>query len=523
MTREELVALVVTNEALLKKQERENEAHLKKITELELQLTWFKRYVFGQRTEKRILKKVSNNQMYLGEMFEVKDPETPPPPTETVKKYERRQRRKFPNLGDESSQLKFDDTVPVEVIEVPNPEIEGLAPEQYDELGEEHSYRIVQKRSPYGIIKYVKKKYKLKGSGKIVSAPSPAAVIERSVADVSFLAGMVIDKLQYHLPLYRQHQRLERFGIHLSRGTLPNLMIRVSQLLEPVYQSQFSSILQSSVLAMDETPIKAGRDKPGKMHQSYFWPIYGDKGEIVFLYSTSHSQQVVSEALGEYSGVLITDGYKVYENYAEQFKKVTHAQCWAHTRRKFDEAKEFEPELCDKALEFIGKMYAVEAEFRDEPEKNNLGQLRDTKSRPVVDEFFKWLNETLAKQALLPSNPFTSAANYALNREKALRVFLDNPQVPIDTNHVERALRPIPMGRKNWLFCWSEEGARCVGILQSLIISCQMQEVDPYTYLVDVLQRIDTHPVIDIHLLTPRLWKDNFASNPLRSIVDKIV
>ncbi len=101
-------------------------------------------------------------------------------------------------------------------------------------------------------------------------------------------------------------------------------------------------------------------------------------------------------------------------------------------------------------------------------------------------------------------------------------MFLDNPAVPLDTNHVERAIRPIPLGRKNWLFCWSEVGARCAGIFQSLIASCKFQGVDPYVYLVDVLQRIDTHKIQDVHLLTPRLWKEHFAANPLRSDLDKI-
>ena len=113
------------------------------------------------------------------------------------------------------------------------------------------------------------------------------------------------------------------------------------------------------------------------------------------------------------------------------------------------------------------------------------------------------------------------AASYALTREKALRVFLEYPDVPLDTNHLERAIRPIAMGRKNWLFCWTEIGAKYVGIIQSLLSTCRVQGIDPYTYLVDVLQRIDTHPAKDVALLTPRLWKEHFAANPLRSDIDR--
>jgi transposase len=126
------------------------------------------------------------------------------------------------------------------------------------------------------------------------------------------------------------------------------------------------------------------------------------------------------------------------------------------------------------------------------------------------------------EQVLLPTNPFTVATHYALTREAGLRVFLEYPEVPLDTNHLEREIRAIAMGRKAWLFCWTELGARYVGIVQSLIASCRLQGVDPYVYLVDVLQRIDIHPAFEVHLLTPRLWKQHFADNPLRSDLDRL-
>ena len=125
--------------------------------------------------------------------------------------------------------------------------------------------------------------------------------------------------------------------------------------------------------------------------------------------------------------------------------------------------------------------------------------------------------QQLQQAALLPSNPLTKALNYALERRAGLRVYLEDPAVPIDTNHLERALRPIPMGRKAWLFCWSEVGAEAVATFQSLIVSCRLHDIDPSTYLVDVLQRIDRHPASQVEQLIPRLWKQRFADSPLRS------
>ncbi len=139
-----------------------------------------------------------------------------------------------------------------------------------------------------------------------------------------------------------------------------------------------------------------------------------------------------------------------------------------------------------------------------------------------MDDFFKWLREVFQQRLLLPTGPFTKAANYGIEREAGLRVFLENPDVAIDTNHLERQVRPLAIGRRNWLFCWTEVGAKHVGIIHSLLATCKLQGVDPYTYLVDVLQRVETHPARDVHLLTPRLWKQHFAQNPLRSDLDRI-
>jgi transposase len=144
-----------------------------------------------------------------------------------------------------------------------------------------------------------------------------------------------------------------------------------------------------------------------------------------------------------------------------------------------------------------------------------------THAKPIVDQFFAWIEERFAAHGLLPSNPFVKALVYAKERRSNLEVYLTDPDVPIDTNHLERALRVIPMGRKNWLFAWTELGAKHIGIAQSLIATCRLHQIDPYTYFVDVLQRIGSHPHRLVEQLTPRLWKQHFASNPLRSDVNQ--
>jgi len=487
--------------------------------ELERQLEWLKRQVFGTKSERRV--GPDGRQLTLGETTALVP--SAPVPTATVRAHERRQARRPWEKAEDASGLRFDPSVPVQVIPVPVAELEGASGEAYEVIGEKVTERLAQRPASYVVLRYVRPVVKLREEGRIVSPPAPAAVLEKSCADVSLLAMLVIDKFVYHLPLYRQHQRMEAAGVHLSRATLTNWVHRTADLLEPIFRAQWESVRESRVLAMDETPIKAGHRKAErKMGTGYFWPVYGDRDEIVFPFSTSRGSAVVRETLQGYSGVLLSDGYEVYDRYVKQVGGLVHAQCWAHTRRYFVEAEAAEPALCEEALTQIRALYEHEEVIRKkglsgEPKLRYRGE----HVKPIVDRFFEWLRETFEQRILLPKSPFTVAAHYALEREASLRVFLQYPDVPVDTNHLERQIRPIAVGRKNWLFCWTEIGARYVGILQSLLATCRLQGVDPYTYLVDVLQRIASHPDKQIAELTPRLWKEHFSQNPLRSDIDR--
>lgn len=393
--------------------------------------------------------------------------------------------------------------------------------ERYEIIGEKITYRLIQHPGSYEVLKYHRPVVKLKDSERIVCAPAPQSVIDDSRADVSFIAGVLVDKFCWHLPLYRQHQRLEAAGIHVSRPWLTQISQQAIRLLAPIYEAQYASVLASRVKAMDETPIKAGRSGHGKMHTGYFWPIYGELDEVCFPFHPSRSHDYVSSALGltQVPGsVLLTDGYAAYERYAEK-TGLTHAQCWAHCRRHFESALESEPTGVEQALTQIQALYAIEHNIRTLGLTGEAKQLhRLLHSKPKVEIFFDWVNRQFERTGFTPTHPFIKALAYARERRLGLEVFLTDPDVPIDTNHLERALRVIPMGRRNWLFCWTELGAKQVGIIQSLIVTCRLHGIDPNTYLIDVLQRVSRHPASRVAELTPRLWKILFADNPLRSI-----
>jgi|GEM_PF-1321459 len=207
-----------------------------------------------------------------------------------------------------------------------------------------------------------------------------------------------------------------------------------------------------------------------------------------------------------------------YANYAKALPACTHALCWAHARRAFLKAESIDPQPVAQALEMIRALYAIERQLRalGASEATILAR-RTQDSTPIVDRFFVWVAEQIAQPGLLPRSALARALAYAKEREPGLREFLRDAWLALDTNDLERALRVIPMGRRNWLFCTTEFGARQVATIQTLLATCRAHGIDAYTYLVDVLQRVNQHPASRVAELTPRLWAQHFGHDPLRS------
>ncbi|BES70225.1 IS66 family transposase (plasmid) [Marinobacter nanhaiticus D15-8W] len=505
----------------------ENALLREQVQTLQRQLDWFKKQLFGPKSEKQAFDLPGQNSLF--QEGDAPVPENPPEEKKrTVKAYQRgtgKKQRDDDCLNDTG--LRFTADVPVEVIEHLPPELTGPEADQYEVIGSKTTYRLAQRASSYVVLKCERPVFRRKGTEKLITTPAPFNVLDNSLADVSLLAGLLVDKFQFHLPLYRQHQRIQQAGITVSRSTLTNLVKRAIDLLRPIVDAQTDNVLRSRVLAMDETPIKAGHQgragpQKGKMKSGWFWPLYGDADEVVFTYSNSRGRAHIEEVLSEsFSGTLISDGYAAYARYAAAQENVTHAQCWVHSRRYFIEAQKDHPEIVTDALQQIATVYRNEEAIKTQGltgEKKR--QYRLDHSKPVVSDFFQWCRDQLAQGGLVPSDSLTKALNYVLSREASLTVFLEDPDVQPDTNHLERALRPIPMGKKNWMFCWTELGAEHLGVIQSLISTCKLHDITPYTYLVDVLQRISQHPAREVSDLTPRLWKPRFADNPLRALID---
>ena len=353
--------------------------------------------------------------------------------------------------------IRFGADVPVRTVRMRPRAAEEFSDGELEQVGEHVVNRLVQRPASYEILRIVTPVLKRRGTGRFLPAEPPPAVLERSCADVSVLAGLLTDKFVWHLPLHRQHQRMKAAGVTLARQTLTNWTGRAIDLLEPVRGAQWESILESRVIAMDETAIRAGRTGPGKMRSAKLWPVFGDRSELVFHYAPDRAHRRVPEILGEFSGVLLSDGYQAYEKYAAaRGEAVARAGCWAHTRRNFEARLESDPAAA-KALELIWELYKTERRIAEQGlEGAEKLAARRGMSVPAMAAFWEWHAAETAVERL-PKDPFLKALNYAGSRRAELEIFLSDPDVPIDTNHLERGVRPIACGRKNWLFACNVE------------------------------------------------------------------
>ena len=217
-----------------------------------------------------------------------------------------------------------------------------------------------------------------------------------------------------------------------------------------------------------------------------------------------------------------SDGNSVYDSYCNNRDDITLAHGWVHARRYFIKSEQAEPAATGQALALIGDLYKTEAVIRDKTlTVSDKKAFRQLHVKPAVDAFFDWCQNERQRIDLTPQNPLAKAISYACNHQQQMRVFLEEPDLSPDTNYLKRALRCIPMGRKNDLFCWTELGGEHVGIVQSLLVTCRLQSIDLCRYLVDVLQRISLHLARQVDDLIPRNWKERFGDNPLKAPLDK--
>jgi hypothetical protein len=306
-----------------------------------------------------------------------------------------------------------------------------------------------------------------------------------------------------HLPIYRQIERFKREGIKIPSSTINGWQEAVCNLLQPLYDTLKHRVLSQGYLQVDETPIPVlDKNKKGKTHSGYHWVYYSPLEKMVlFDYRNGRSREGPKELLKNFKGYLQTDGYNVYD-YFDRKKNITQLNCMAHARRRFEKVLDYDREKAGYAMGMFQKIYATERKAKEQdmnPEQRH--ELRLDESLPVLNELGKWIFDTYKN--VLPKSPIGEAIAYCMPRWDKLLAYLNDGSLEIDNNLAENAVRPIALGRKNYLFAGSGRGAERAAMFYSFFGTCKKNGVNPFDWLKATLERIPSHKANRLHELLP--------------------
>ena len=443
---------------------------------LKSQVEMLKRMQFGQKRERF---EGDPNQTMLP--FEAEPAEVEQQQEEIKQKIE--YIRKRPN---HKGRAKLPAHLPVEEIEL-HPECDLS---QMVCIGKEITEELECEPAKFYIKRYIRYKYAEKDKSAVAIAELPERVIDKGIAGPSLLAMILVGKYGDHLPLYRQKQIFARENILIPSSTIEGWTRQALEKLEPLYEQLVLDTKAQGYLQVDETVIKVlDSDKKGAAHQGYYWVYHAPlEGTVLFDYSPTRGGIAAVPMLGNFKGYLQTDGYAVYEKYGKK-KEVRHLACWAHARREFEKALDNDKARAEKALLMIQKLYAIERKAKQgNLSAEQVKELRLDESLPVINELGKWIFEEI--KSTLPKSQIGKAMAYAYARWDALSAYLYDGNLLIDNNLVENAIRPVALGRKNYLFAGSHEAAQRAAMIYSFFAICKKHDVNPFEWLKHTLQNI---------------------------------
>ena len=370
-------------------------------------------------------------------------------------------------------------------------------------IGEEITEILEYVRGKFYVKQYVRSKYVFPEEEKIVIGNLPSLPIPKGNAGPGLLAHLLISKFQDHLPFYRQVQMFKREDIAIAESTISGWFSATCRLLDPLYEHLKEKVRQSEYLMADETPIPVlTKDKPGSTHKGFHWVYYSPLEKFVcFDYRKGRGRDGPREFLDGFQGALQSDGYNAYNEF-ENREGITMLACMAHTRRKFDRSLTNDPDRASHMLSMIQNLYEVERKAREEGlTHDQRKELRQEVSVPILGEMETWLKGQLTE--VLPKSSIGEAIQYTLKLWKRLVRYTEDGRWELDNNLVENSIRGVAVGRKNYLFAGSHEGARRAAMIYSFLGTCKINDVEPFSWLRDVLTRIPDHSIQKIEELLP--------------------
>lgn len=468
------------------------------ITYLKQELAELRRMIFASKSERFI--PTDSGQLSLG--LDVEQKEVEKQETEEITYKRHKPKKKAPVRLPLPSHLYREKII----IEPEEDVFRGK------KIGEEITEILEFTRGRFYVKQYVRSRYVLPEEDKIVIGDLPSLPIPKGNAGPGLLAHLLISKFMDHLPFYRQVQMFKREDITIAESTISGWFAATCRLLEPLYEHLKEKVRQSEYLMADETPIPVlTKDKPGSTHKGFHWVYYSPPDKLVcFDYRKGRGRDGPREFLDGFQGTLQSDGYNAYNEF-ENKKGITLLACLAHARRKFDKARINDPDRADRMLCMIQDLYKIESRARDAGlSHEERKELRKKESIPILGEMETWLKGQLTE--VLPRSSMGEAIQYTLKLWKRLIRYTEDGRWEIDNNLIENSIRPVALGRKNYLFAGSHEGAERAAMIYSLLGTCKINGVEPFAWLKDVLTRIPDHSIQRLEELLPGNYKPQFES-----------
>lgn len=416
------------------------------------------------------------------------------------------------------------DNLPRIHVEVVPPDVQRAGLDAFDKIGEDVSETVEHRRASLVVVRTVRPKYvwkekvdalKESESTPVLQANAPELPIPRALAGPGLLADTIVKRWQDHLPLHRLERIYGREGLPLARSTICGWHAAVAALVAKLVEAMFRDAWENShYLCTDATGVLV--QAPEKCRTGHFFVLVAPGKHALFRYTPTHDGKAVDALLGSYRGFLVADAHSVYEHLYRN-GIATECACWAHLRRYVFKSMDSDALRARHALALIQALFAHEREWKTTPPEEKL-RLRQEKSKPIVEAFFRWCDEESLK--VLDETPISKAIGYARNQREALCRFLTDGRLPIHNNISENALRREALGRKNWLFLGTDEGGEVNATLVTLLASCQMHSIEPIGYLRDLLCLLPSWPVQQVLELAPAYWSKTIEREDVKAQLD---
>lgn len=486
LTKEDLVKEIEQKESLIREKQIQIEF-------LRHQLDQYQKLVHGSKKEKFV--PAQNAEQVALDLDVPSDVERTEGKQQKIS-YTRKPSKK--QIVERNGRMEFPKDLPrQEIVIEPSEDVSGCV-----KIGEEVTEELEVTPAVFFVKKYVRPKYaRLNGQG-VAIAQLPSRPIDKGIPGPRLLATVLTDKYVDHLPIYRQVRRYQRMGVELSESTIGGWITDSCELLTPLYELLKKQTLSSKYLQADESPIPVlDKTKKDKAHRGYYWVYHAPNDKRIFFdYREGRGREGPTEILNGFSGFLQTDGYGVYEKF--QSEGITTLSCMAHARRKFIEAQDNDRVRCNYVLEQMQDLYIVESFCREQNFSHEQRyQIRQEKSVPILNALHAWLLINLHQ--VPPASVMGKAISYAFSRWDKLCEYTKHGFLEIDNNLIENAIRPVALGRKNYLFAGSHAAAQRAAMIYSFFAMCKYHQVNPHHWLEATLAKIADTKLSNLHILLP--------------------